>query len=154
MDAIKLLKEDHEKVKKLFREYEGLGDRAEKSKARIAEQVFMELDVHARIEEEIFYPAVDAKADKEGKKLVDEANEEHHVVKMLISEMQALTAGEDQFDAKFKVLTENVEHHIEEEEGEMFPDAQEKLGKETEQLGERMMQRKQELMASMQAASR
>ena len=147
MDAIKLLKEDHQKVKKLFREYEELGDRAEKSKGKIAEQVFMELDVHARIEEEIFYPAVDAKADKDGKKLVNEANEEHHVVKMLISEMQALQAGEDQFDAKFKVLTENVEHHIEEEETEMLPDAEKVLGDDLEQLGEQMQARKNQLMS-------
>ncbi len=153
MNAIELLKDDHQKVKKLFREYEELGDRAHKSKQRIAEQVFMELDIHARLEEEIFYPAVDAKASKEGKKLVDEANEEHHVVKMLIAEMQALQAGEDQFDAKFKVLAENVEHHIEEEEGEMFPDAEKKLGQEMSQLAERMLQRKQELMATLALAS-
>lgn len=152
MDAIKLLKDDHQKVKKLFREYEELGDRAHKSKQRIAEQVFLELEVHSQLEEEIFYPAVQATADKEGKELVAEGIEEHHVVDVLINELRALSPEDEQFDAKFKVLTENVEHHIEEEEGEMLPDAEKTLGKETERLAERMIQRKQELLGTMMTA--
>ena len=152
MDAIKLLKDDHQKVKKLFREYEELGDRAHKSKQRIAEQVFLELEVHSQLEEEIFYPAVQATADKEGKELVAEGIEEHHVVDVLINELKALSPEDEQFDAKFKVLTENVEHHIEEEEGEMLPDAEKTLGKETERLAERMIQRKRELLGTMMTA--
>ena len=142
-------KDDHQKVKKLFRELEAAGDRAYQTKKRIAEQVFTELEVHSAIEEEIFYPAVEATADKDGKEIVAEGIEEHHVVDVLIKELKALEPEDEQFDAKFKVLTENVEHHIEEEEGEMLPDAEKKLGREVEQLGERMERRKEELMARM-----
>ena len=149
MDAIRMLKDDHEKVKALFREYEAAGDRAHKKKQGIAEKVFMELEVHATIEEEIFYPAAKKKADKEGKELVVEGEEEHHVVKMLISELKALDPQDEHYDAKFKVLTENVEHHIEEEEGEMLPKVEEVLGKDLERLGEEMAQRKNELQGQM-----
>jgi hemerythrin-like domain-containing protein len=148
MDAIAMLKHDHQTVKQLFREYEGLGDRAYVSKQRIATQALQELEVHAALEEEIFYPAVDAKATKDGRKLVDEAVEEHHVVKILIGELQALTPEDEQFDAKFKVLIENVEHHIEEEETEMLPDAAKRLDGELDQLGEHLHRRKQELQAA------
>ena len=149
MDAIELLKDDHRKVKKLFREFEAAGDRAYQTKRRIAEQVFAELEVHSRLEEEIFYPAVAATANKDGKELVAEGIEEHHVVDVLINELKALEPEDEQFDAKFKVLTENVEHHIEEEEGEMLPDAEKKLGREVEQLGERMQQRREELLVRL-----
>lgn len=151
MDPIKLLKDDHKKVKKLFREYESAGDRAYQTKQRIAEQVFTELAVHTAIEEEIFYPAAKAKADKEGKELVAEGFEEHHVVKVLIDELKALSPEDEQYDAKFKVLTENVEHHIEEEEGEMLPDAEKTLKDELEPLGDQMQRRKEELIARMGA---
>ena len=149
MDAIELLKDDHRKVKKRFREFEAAGDRAYQTKRRIAEQVFAELEVHSRLEEEIFYPAVAATANKDGKELVAEGIEEHHVVDVLINELKALEPEDEQFDAKFKVLTENVEHHIEEEEGEMLPDAEKKLGREVEQLGERMQQRREELLVRL-----
>ena len=151
MDPIKLLKDDHKKVKALFREFEAAGDRAHQKKQKIAEQVFTELEVHTTIEEEIFYPALQAKADKEGKELVAEANEEHHVVDLLIKEIKGLEPQDEAYVAKFTVLIENVEHHIEEEEGEMLPDAQKTLGDQLDQLGERMMVRKQELMASIGA---
>jgi hemerythrin-like domain-containing protein len=149
MDAIKLLKDDHKKVKSLFREYEGAGDRAYQTKARIAEQVFAELEVHSKIEEEIFYPAVQAKGSKDGKEVVLEGYEEHHVVDVLINELKALDPQDDRFDAKFKVLTENVEHHIEEEESEMLPDAAKKLGDDVDRLAEQMARRKEELMQAV-----
>jgi hemerythrin superfamily protein len=151
VDAIKLLKDDHKKVKTLFREYEEAGDRAYQKKQRIAEQVFTELTVHSAIEEEIFYPAVRAKADREGKELVAEGIEEHHVVETLIEEIRQLDPKDERYDAKFKVLTENVEHHIAEEEGEMLPDAKETLGDEIERLGEQMLRRKEELIAQIGA---
>jgi len=149
MDAITLLKDDHKKVREMFREFEAAGDRAYKTKQRIAEQVFMELEVHSKIEEEIFYPAVREKAGKEGKELVAEGFEEHHVVDVLIGELKALDPEAEEYDAKFKVLTENVEHHIEEEEQEMMPEAKEALGEALAELGERMLRRKEELMAQM-----
>ncbi len=149
MDAIELMKADHKKVKGLFRDYEKTDDKREKKK--ISGEAFHELEVHAAIEEEIFYPAYKKKAETEGKELTAEAFEEHHVVKVLIGEMQAMSSVNEQYDAKFKVLSENVEHHIEEEEGEMFPDAKKILGKEVETLGTRMEKRKQELMAATSA---
>jgi hemerythrin-like domain-containing protein len=149
MDAIKLLKDDHKKVKKLFRDYEAAGDRAYQTKKQIAEQVFQELEVHSAIEEEIFYPAVREKAGKEGKELVAEGYEEHHVVDTLMQELKALDPQDEAYDAKFKVLTENVEHHIEEEEQEMMPEAEDALGERVAELGEQMLRRKEALMAQM-----
>jgi hemerythrin-like domain-containing protein len=146
MDAVKLLKDDHKKVKDLFRQFEKA--RSADRKKTIAEEVFHELEVHAAIEEEIFYPAAKAKADKEGKELVAEAVEEHHVVKVLMSELKALPEVNEQFEAKFTVLIENVEHHIEEEEKEMLPDAQKTLGDDTKRLGDQMEARKQTLMVA------
>lgn len=154
MDAVELLKADHKKVKELFRKFESAGDRAYKEKKEIAETVFMELDVHAKLEEEIFYPAVRAKGNKEDQEVVDESFEEHHVVDVLIAEMRKMDPKDDGYEAKFAVVMEMVEHHIEEEEGEMFPDAQKKLGNEMMALGERMMKRKEELTGETAKARR
>jgi hemerythrin-like domain-containing protein len=147
VDAVKLLKDDHKKVKDLFRQFEKA--RSTDRKMKIAQEAMHELEVHAEIEEEIFYPAAKAKADKEGKELVAEAVEEHHVVKVLIGELKALPEVNEQFEAKFTVLIENVEHHIEEEEKEMLPDAKKTLGKDIDVLGDQMKARKEELMATM-----
>jgi hemerythrin superfamily protein len=149
MDAIDLLKADHKKVKELFRQYEEAGDRAYQKKKGIAEEVFTEITVHSTLEEELFYPAVKAKTDKDGKDLVAESIEEHHVVASLIEELKALDPKDERYDAKFTVLTENVEHHIEEEEGELFPEAEEVLGDALKHLGTQMAERKEQLMASL-----
>jgi len=147
MDVILLLTDDHREVKELFHEYESAGERAHKRKQRIVEQVFHALQAHTRVEEEIFYPAVQAKADHEGEELVAESRQEHHVVDVLMSEMQTLEPDNPEYEAKFKVLMENVEHHAKEEEKEMFPLAKQRLRDELKELGERMQQRKDELMA-------
>jgi hemerythrin-like domain-containing protein len=146
VDAVKLLKDDHKKVKDLFRQFERA--RSDDRKKAIVMEVMHELTAHSAIEEEIFYPAVKAKADAEGKEVVAEAVEEHHVVDMLIDELRAMPEMNEQFEAKFTVLIENVEHHIEEEEKEMLPDAEKKLGKEIDALGDRMKARKEQLMAA------
>jgi len=148
MDAVEMLKADHQKVKKLFQTYEAAGDRAYQKKKDIAEQVFMEITIHSSLEEELFYPAVKEQADKEGKQLVAESVEEHHVVAIFIKEMKALDPKDERYDAKFSVLQENVEHHIEEEEGELFPEAEQVLGKTIKDLGAQMEKRKDQLMAS------
>jgi iron-sulfur cluster repair protein YtfE (RIC family) len=145
MDPFKLLKKDHDKVKGLFRDFEAAGDRAYKTKGDVANTLFEELAVHEQIEEEIFYPAVREGASKEGVEIVLEGYEEHHVVDVLIEELKTLTPEDETFDAKFKVLTENVEHHIQEEEEEMFPEARKALGESAEEVGERMRQLKEEL---------
>lgn len=147
-NIFELLQKDHEKVKDLFHEYEKA--QSSHKKQTIADEVFQELTIHAQVEEEIFYPAVATEADAKGHELVDEAFQEHHVIKILIAELQALEAGDDVFEAKFKVLRENVEHHIEEEENELFPNAKKSFAEdEAEEIGEEVEDRKEDLMMQM-----
>jgi hemerythrin superfamily protein len=148
-NAIERLQSDHHKVKELFRQYEAAGDRAYQKKKAIAEEVFTELEIHTTLEEELFYPAMKRKTDQDGKDLVAEAMEEHHVVTTLMEELQGLDPKDERYDAKFTVLRENVAHHTEAEEGEMFPEAEEVLGDRLERLSQQMQERKQQLMASM-----
>jgi hemerythrin-like domain-containing protein len=150
MNPFRLLKEDHKKVKELFETFEGLGDRAHKQKQEIVEKVIQELTIHTHIEEKIFYPAAKAVVEKEGKELVAEAYEEHNVVKKLIVEIQGLKSDDERYDAKFKVLAENVKHHIKEEENELFPKAQKALSDEADQIGDQMEELKQELQEEQQ----
>jgi hemerythrin superfamily protein len=147
-DAVALIKADHRKVEQLFREFEDAGDRAYKTKHQLVEQMIRELEVHATIEEETYYPAVEAKAKKDGKELVAEAVEEHHVVRILLGELSTTPAEDEAFDAKVTVLMENVRHHVEEEEEEMLPQSEEILGEEElTRLGEEMAARKRQLGA-------
>lgn len=144
-NAVTMLKEDHKKVKGLFEEFEKA---TSKRKLGICKETLLELKVHTTLEEELFYPAVE-KAVKD-EKMMAEAEEEHHVAETIMAELEACTEMDVQFEAKYTVLAENVQHHINEEETEMLPKA-EKLGKEKlDQLGEQMMMRKEELMAQMQ----
>jgi iron-sulfur cluster repair protein YtfE (RIC family) len=115
-------------------------------KQNLFEQIQDELDVHAAIEEQIFYPAVQEGRSAEAKDMVLEALEEHKVVKTLLEEIAALTPADDEFDAKMKVLQENVEHHVDEEEKEMFPEAKKQLSEDIRnELGARMESRKEQL---------
>lgn len=143
MDAVDLLKQDHQEVKKLLREYEDAG--GDDEKRRIARQVIADLMVHERIEEDLFYPAYRKAADQQGKELVAESKEEHHVVDLIIDELQEVDVGAEDFDAKFKVLKENVEHHIQEEEEKMFPQARRLLGERLAELGDEMRELKTNL---------
>ncbi len=143
-EAISLLLEDHKNVKKLFREYESAG---QSRRATLAEEILSELDAHSKIEEEIFYPAVKAKAARELSDVVAEGYEEHAIVDQLVMELKAMNPGGEQYEAKMKVLMENVEHHIQEEEDEMLKDAKKKLDQEErERLGEQMAKRKAALL--------
>jgi hemerythrin superfamily protein len=119
-DAIALLKQDHANVKAMFKEFEELGDRAFASKKKLADKICLELTKHATAEEEIFYPAVRA-ASKEAEDLLDEATVEHSSAKDLIAQIGEMDPHDDLFDAKVKVLGEYINHHVKEEEGEMFP---------------------------------
>jgi hemerythrin superfamily protein len=143
--ATALLKEDHQKVKKLFTTYDGLDDGEEDQKAGIFETIQKELEVHAQIEEEIFYPAVQGSDDEEADHLIREANEEHRLVKQLLQELSSLTPGEEDFDAKFKVLKDNVLHHAEEEQDEVFPIFDALPKDDRDEISERLMMRKREL---------
>ena len=147
-DAVALIKADHRKVERLFREFEEAGDRAYKTKQDLVAEIIKELKVHATIEEESYYPAVEAKARKDGRELVAEAVEEHHVVKVLLGELAAMSAEDQAFEAKVTVLMENVRHHVEEEEQELLPQSEKVLGEEElTRLGEEMAARKRQLGA-------
>src|SRR5262249_31584535 len=144
VDAIQMLTDDHSGLKDLFKEYEGAGEDAHQKKRGIVEKVFQELEVHTKLEEEIFYPAHRSKADEEGQDLVRESLEEHHIVDMLMAEMKRLKPDNPEHEAKLKVLMENVKHHAEEEEKVMFLDARTRLRDELDRLGDRMERRKGE----------
>ena len=141
-DAIALLKADHEAVSHLFAEYEKTRSAANK-KALVAE-ICTALGVHAQIEEEIFYPAV--KAALKDKLLVPEATVEHAGVKDLIAQLEGVEPDGEMYDAKVKVLSEYVKHHVKEEQGEMFPKAK-ASSLDMVELGARMAARKDELLA-------
>lgn len=120
MDAIALLKADHKTVETLFRRFEQAGPNARKLKRKLVDQMVRELAIHAVIEEQVFYPAVRNKAEAL-EDTVLEALEEHHVVKWLLKELEKLPPEAERFDAKVKVLMENVRTHVAEEEKELFP---------------------------------
>lgn len=147
-DALALLTADHKAVKKLFKEFEKLKeeDGSDEEKEMLVRQVCGELKVHAQIEEEIFYPAV--REEIEDEDLMDEAEVEHAGAKDLIAQLEAMDVSDDLFDAKVTVLGEQIEHHVKEEEGEMFKQVR-KAKVDTAALGEQMAQRKLELMGEL-----
>ncbi len=151
-DPIDLILADHEKMRGLFDEFEGATNK--RSKARIAREIVLELDVHAGIEEEIYYPAVEEALAEEDKETIAEAEEEHHVVHFLIGELRAMAVDDEHFDAKMTVLIENVRHHMEEEEQEMLPKSREVIDDdERASLGEQMWERKRALTRELKASS-
>ncbi len=136
MDAITLLKQDHKTVEKLFKQFEKTTAPAQQRK--LAQKVIAELSVHAAIEEMVFYPAVRDRVPKE-EETVLEALEEHHVAKWLLSELEDMKPDHERFKAKMTVMMENVRHHVEEEESELFPQVRKAVGrKELAELGEAM----------------
>src|SRR6185503_9362191 len=144
-DAIDLLMADHREVEKMFGQFEKGGDGR---KDQLAQKICLALKVHTQVEEELFYPAArDALSDRD-EALLDEAVVEHASAKQLIGEIEAMDAGDDLFDARVKVLSEMIEHHVAEEEKEMFPKVR-KTDLDLEALGARMKARKDELMSRM-----
>jgi hemerythrin superfamily protein len=147
-DAIKLLTTDHREVKALFQQYQALVDHEEEDsqKQSLAQQICLMLTVHAQIEEEIFYPA--AQGSIKEPDLVDEATVEHASAKDLIAQIESSDPSDELFDAKVKVLGEYIDHHVKEEESEMFPQAR-KAKLDLKALGAQLEERKGELMAEM-----
>jgi len=143
-DAIKLLKDDHKEVKTYFKQYETLENDAEKR--ALADKICLALTVHAQIEEEIFYPAAREAIDDDD--LLDEAEVEHASAKQLIAEIQAMQVSDRLFDAKVTVLGEYIDHHVEEEETEMFPESRES-DLDLKALGAQLAERKAALMAQL-----
>jgi iron-sulfur cluster repair protein YtfE (RIC family) len=146
MDALSLLKQDHDEVKKILGKLEDTTERAVKTRTELFETFRMEMQAHEAIEEEIFYPAL--KQHAETKDITLEGYEEHHIVDLVMDELEGVPVEDETWIAKFTVMKENIEHHIEEEEGEMFPKAREVIGDELEALGERMTARKEELLSA------
>jgi hemerythrin-like domain-containing protein len=148
MDALTLLRKDHDKVKSLLRELEPTTERAVKTRAELFSRLKSELTVHEIIEEEIFYPTL--KQHPKAKDIVLEGYEEHNVVDTLMGELESLSVEDETWGAKAKVMIENIEHHIEEEEGEMFSKARQVFDRdELEQLGKAMETRKTEAMSEL-----
>jgi len=139
-NAIKVLTEDHNKVQKIFEQFERARD--DRRKADMVETALHELKVHTEIEEEIFYPAVRKAIEQD--ELLDEATVEHESAKHLIGELEGMHPGDDLFEARFTVLGEYVKHHIREEQREIFPLAK-RAKMDLDQLGEQLLQRKKEL---------
>lgn len=151
-DAVTLLTIDHKEVKKLFRAYEGLvkADTANAEKQVLALQICSMLTVHATIEEELFYPAA-----REGLKeqdLLDEAEVEHASAKDLIAQIEGMDAGDELYDAKVKVLSEYIDHHVKEEEEELFPKVK-RAKLDLEALGGELAARKEELQVEVEPAA-
>jgi hemerythrin superfamily protein len=139
MKATDLLKKQHRQVEKLFKEVEKTED--PKQRRKLMEQITADLKMHTQIEEEIFYPAVREVGTAKAEEMIDEAFEEHHVVDLVLAELPQVDPEDERFEAKMTVLSELVKHHVEEEEEEMFPMAEKKLGAERiKELGQQLEQ--------------
>ncbi len=150
-DAIALLMADHKKVKKLFADFDKLKDEGgDDEKSAIVEQICNELKIHTAIEEEIFYPAV--RKAIEDSNLMDEALVEHAGAKELIAQLEDASPEDELYGARVTVLGEQINHHVKEEEGEMFPKAR-KAKVDTQALGAAMMKRKAALMAALEGSA-
>jgi hypothetical protein len=149
MNAFDILKEDHQKVSDLFEKLEPTTERAVKTREELFTKLKTELDIHAFIEETLLYPVL--KEIEETRDITLEGIEEHRLVKQLLAELEQMPKGTEQWTAKMTVLKENVEHHVEEEEGEMFKQARSALTKEQiEQLTTRVQAEKKKQMAASQ----
>jgi hemerythrin-like domain-containing protein len=151
MNALELLKEDHDRVDKLFQKVEATD---EGEHMPLFEQIMPELEIHAHIEETIFYPRMKADGDEELQKLVAEGVEEHRQAKMFLRELDALKSEGEKFEAKLKVLMEDIKHHVQEEEGQMFPMIREQFDEHTlQELGQELEAEKRRVQKSSKAGS-
>jgi uncharacterized membrane protein len=146
-----MIKADHRQVEDLYQRYQRLGGQPAEQRM-VAEQICHELEVHAKLEENLFYPVVQAKLGGDGMDLVEEAVKEHSDMKRLISVLQTGGLADADYDKTVHELMRGVQHHVREEEGEMLPRVEQQLGHELEGLGMQMQQRKHELLAAMPAA--
>ena len=152
MNALDLLIQDHEKVSELFEQVKATEDRAQHVK--LFEQIKEELEVHTHIEETVFYPSLQAKGNEDLTEIILEGIEEHHQAKIFLREITNLSDDSEKFDAKLKVLMEDVEHHVDEEENEMFSLVEEVCSEEElEEIGVRLEEEKQSFKKSLQAGA-
>jgi hemerythrin-like domain-containing protein len=148
VNALDLLEEDHKKMKKLLEELDSTTERGVKTREELFAKVRKELQTHEALEEEILYPAL--KEHPKAKEIVLEGYEEHHVADVILGELEGVPVDDERWGAKLSVLKENIEHHIEEEEDEMFKKARQIFETdELEQMGERMEARKKAVEAEL-----
>jgi hemerythrin-like domain-containing protein len=147
MNALTLLEDDHKDIKKLLEKGDETTERAVKTRASLLHEIGVKLTAHEKIEEDIFYPAL--KEHPKAKDIVLEGYQEHHVVDLLMAELKDLDENDEKWGAKFSVMKENIEHHIEEEEGEMFTKARAAFSaEELSELGERMEEMKEKILTA------
>jgi hemerythrin-like domain-containing protein len=146
IDAIAMLKADHQRVRDLFQEYDAARD--PRAQRVIAEEACTEIDIHAQMEEEIFYPAVEDAVEVDRQELVEDSLREHQAIKDVIRELREMGPDDTQFDAKFCELQVLVEYHVAKEEADMFPLAKEALAEDLDEMSAEMQELKKELMAS------
>jgi hemerythrin-like domain-containing protein len=152
MDAFELLEKDHRKVEDIFAQLEPTTERAEKTRMELFAKLKLELDVHTHVEETILYPVL--KKVSETRDITFEGYEEHNVAKQLLVDMEAMDVSSEVWTAKLKVLQESIEHHVEEEEGEMFKEARSALSQEEiDELGAKIEARKKQLLAGSSASA-
>ena len=153
--ATELLKRDHDRVRALFREYPENGNGGAKRKSDIVGELIRELTVHAKVEEQIFYPTVLERREKKSSKIVRESFEEHKIVETLLEELSGMTPDDDQYDAKVTVLREAVEHHAKEEEDDLFPEAEDLFStEELEAMGADIEDRKEQILTRLERPRR
>lgn len=137
MDVFKLLKQDHKELKSILNKLEKTSEKSQKAREKGFKQLMRELSVHAEVEEKLFYPRL--QEESKLRETTNEAYEEHHLAKILLKELSETSPDDERWAAKMSVLKEITEHHIEEEEGELFPKAARTLGKEaSKELGEQI----------------
>jgi hemerythrin-like domain-containing protein len=147
--ATDLLKSQHDDVRKLFKEYEDSGENAHATRKKLIDEAGRQLDVHAELEEKIFYPACQSLKDEDARKMVGESLEEHLIVKRLIKELRTLQGSDEKFESKAAVLKESVEHHADEEESDLFPAAEREFDDDRlRELGRQMEALKARLTAA------
>src|SRR5829696_7836796 len=149
-DPIQMLLDDHQRVRDLFQQLQSDGQGGQTE--QVARQILMELQVHSKLEEEIFYPAFRQQGNAEDKELIAEAYDEHAEVDQMVTQLMGMGPSEAQFMPMMRKLQQDVEHHVQEEETEMLPKAREELRGQLDRLGQEMMQRKQQLMTQLQGS--
>src|SRR5437867_8553178 len=151
MNVLKLLKKDHSDVQSLFSKFDHSGKSSHEKKGELFEKIKRELQIHSRAEEEIFYPALKS-LNGDGRRLISEALKEHRDVDELLTQISRLTPADKNFDEKMETLIENVDHHVEEEEGEIFRFAEENCSEEQlDELGRQIEERKKIIDKQMAA---
>jgi len=151
MNAIELLKEDHDKVDKLFQKVEAT---EESEHPQLFERIKAELEIHTHIEEAIFYPKLKEEGDEELKKITLEGIEEHHQAKIFLRELSSLADDSQKFEPKLKVLMEDIKHHVQEEEGQMFPMIEKQFDASVlDQLGKQLEEEKRKFAKSQKAGA-